>query len=173
MSKRYPFGKNSDEIIIYKNYFTKQARDSNILFKQYEKDCIKRISDYKQLCNTWKKKLGDISKKKFDDQSICELPQFQDKQLHEMSLPELQSYAKQIRDIILVVNGCILRRTEFQKKCVPPDLRDTGHKQRIENVVKLKSHCKNQLSKLAQEIELKSPSSIREWSDWRTRVRDS
>ena len=165
--KKYPFGKNSDEELIYKNYFTTQARKTNKNFKQYEKDCIKHIGDYKEVCNTWKKSLGDISKKKFDDPSICELPQFQDKQLNEMSLPELNLYAKRIRDIILVVNECILRRTEFQKKCVPPDLRDTGHKQRIKNVVKLESHCKNQLSKIAKEIELKSPSSISEWSGLR------
>lgn len=165
--KKYPFGKNSDEELIYKNYFTTQARKTNKNFKQYEKDCIKHIGDYKEVCNTWKKSLGDISKKKFDDPSICELPQFQDKQLNEMSLPELNFYVKQIRDIIVVVKGCIVRRSKFKEKCIPPELRDTGHKQRIKNVVKLESHCKNQLSKIAKEIELKSPSSIREWSGLR------
>jgi hypothetical protein len=168
-TKKYPFGKNSDEIAIYKSYFTTQARNTNKPFRQYEKNCIKHVADYKQVCNTWKKDLGDISKKKFDDPSTCELslPQFQNKQLHKMSLSELNMYSRRIRDIILVVNECILRRTKFQEKCVPPDLRDTGHEQRIKNVVKLQSHCENQLLKIAREIELKSPSSTRKWSDWR------
>jgi len=166
MSKGYPFGKNSDEISMYKNYFTTQARNTNTNFKEYEKDCIKRVRDYKEVCNTWKKDLGNISKKQFDDSSICELslPQFQNKQLNKMSLSELNLYAKRIRDIIVVVNGCILRRSEFQKKCIPPDLRDYGHEQRIENVVKLESHCKNQLLKITQEIESKSKDIKNPWS---------
>ena len=166
-SKKYPFGKNSDEELVYKSYFTTQARNTNKHFKEYEKDCIKHIGDYKEVCNTWKKYLGNISKKKFDDPSICELPKFRDKQLNKMSLSELNFYVKQIRDIIVVVKGCIVRRSKFKEKCIPPELRDTGHEQRIENVVKLESHCENQLSKIAKEIELKSRSPIREWSGFR------
>jgi hypothetical protein len=154
-TKKYPFGKNIDERNMYKHYFTTQARKTNKNFKEYENDCIRRIRDYHEVCKNWKNILGEIPIQKFDDPSVCELSKFQDKQLNKMSLQELKFYSKQIRDIIIVLNECSRRRSEFQEKCIPQELRDTGHEQRIVNIVKLTSHCKNQLSKIAREIELK------------------
>lgn len=147
--KKYPFGKNNQESIIYKQYFISQARKNNTTLKQYEKDCIKRKLDYKVVCNSWKTILGDIPKKKFDDPSVCELSNFKDKQLDKMSLDELNFYYRQIRDIIIIIQDCVTRRTEFKEKCIPSEFQDSGHETRIENVIKLKSHCDSQLSKIA------------------------
>ena len=158
---RYPFGKNNQESTIYKQYFTSQARKSNTSSKQYEKDCIKRKLDYKVVCNSWKKDLGNIPKKKFDDPLVCELSNFKDKQLDKMSFTELNFYSRQIRDIIIIIKDCITRRTEFTEKCVPPDFRDSGHKTRIENIIKLKSHCDAQLSKIALAKNKKNENTVK------------
>lgn len=154
--KKYHFGKNEQENIIYKQYFTTQARNTNTTIKQYEKDCRKSVKDYKIVCKSWKTILGDIPEKKFDDPSICQLSEFKNKQLDQMSLQELNFYSKNIKDIIIIIQDCVIRRSQFKNKCIPPNLRDKGHETRIENVIKLKSNCKNQLLKILQQIELKS-----------------
>jgi hypothetical protein len=154
-AKKYPFGKNIDEEFIYKHYFTTQARKTNKNFKEYENDCKKLSWDYKIVCNSWKNILGNIPKNKFDDPLVCELPKFRDKQLNKMSSEELNFYSKQIRDIITIISDCGRRRSEFKEKCIPPELRDTGHEERIENVMKLNSHCKNQLLKITRESQLR------------------
>jgi hypothetical protein len=154
-TKKYPFGKNIDEQFMYKHYFTTQARNTNTNFKEYENYCKRLSWDYKIVCSSWKNILGDLPKNKFDDPLVCELPKFRGKQLNKMSLEELNFYSKQIRDIIIIISECSRRRSEFKEKCIPPILRDTGHEQRIENVVKLNSHCKNQLLKITQELQLR------------------